>query len=269
MRSAEPLPAVIGATLLIVGENLVEFADQRAGERVLDVAAGSGNATLAAARRFARVTSTDTVAALLDEGRERARAEALPATFQLADAEALPFADASFELVLSTFGAMYALDHAAAAGEMRRVLAPGGRIALANWLPTGFVGRLLKLMGAHVPAPRGLPSPARWGTRAYLGTIFGVAPAQIRCRRRCFNFRYRSAAHWVQVFRDFHGPMHKAFAALDAPGQRALERDITALLEAANTAGATSLVVPAEYLEAVITPTAALEPSPTPTPHPD
>jgi ubiquinone/menaquinone biosynthesis C-methylase UbiE len=259
--------AVIGKTFQIVGEDLAEFADLRAGERVLDVAAGCGNATLAAARRFARVTSTDLVAALLDRGRERARAEALPADFQVAAVEALPFVDASFDVVLSTFGAMYATDAAAATCEMRRVLKPGGRIALASWTPKGFVGRLFKLMSAHLPAPRGLAWPARWGSPGGLAAIFDVAPAEMHFRRRHFHFRYRSAAHWVQVFRDFHGPTHKVFAALDAPRQMALERDITALLEACNTAGTGSLVVPAEYLEAVITPSAPLETPHTSHPH--
>ncbi|HEY6086378.1 MAG TPA: methyltransferase domain-containing protein [Burkholderiaceae bacterium] len=245
--------AVIGTTFQIVGENLVEAADVRAGEKVLDVAAGSGNATLAAARRFAHVTSTDHVPSLLDKGRERAHAEGLPAVFRVADAEALPFADASFDVVLSTFGVMYALDQAQAARELKRVLKPGGRIGLANWTPRGFVGRLFKVIGAHVPPTHGLASPALWGTAARLAAIFGVTAAQIRSRRRPFNFRYRSAAHWVQVFRDFHGPTHTAFAALDANGQLALERDLTALLENANTAGARSLVVPGAYLEAVIT----------------
>jgi ubiquinone/menaquinone biosynthesis C-methylase UbiE len=251
--------AVIGATLQIVGENLVEAANVKAGEKVLDVAAGSGNATLAAARRFAHVTSTDHVPSLLDRGLDRARAEALPVTFRVAEAEALPFDDASFDVVLSTFGVMHAIDSAQAASEIKRVLRPGGRIALANWTPAGFVGRIFKLIDAHVPPTAGLASPARWGSAAHLAAIFGVAPAQIRCRRRLFNFRYRCAAHWVQVFRDYHGPMHKAFAALDANGQQALERDITALLEESNTAGAQSLVVPAAYLEVLITPNAAAQ----------
>ena len=245
--------AVIGTTLQIVGEQLAEAADVRAGEHVLDVAAGNGNATLAAARRFAHVTSTDYVPALLDKGRERAKAEALPVSFQVADAEALPFGDASFDVVLSTFGVMFAPDQARAAREMLRVVKPGGRIGLANWTPEGFIGRLFKLIGAFVPPPAGLQSPALWGTAPHLAALFELVPAQIRCERRHFNFRYRSAAHWVQVFRDFYGPTHKAFAALDAPGQQALERDITTLLEQVNSAGAASLVVPAEYLEVVVT----------------
>ena len=245
--------AVIGTTLQIVGESLAEAADIRAGERVLDVAAGNGNATLAAARRFAHVTSTDYVSTLLDKGRERARAEALPVTFQVADAEALPFADASFDAALSTFGVMFAPDHPRAARELLRVVKSGGRIGLASWTPEGFIGRLFKVIGAHVPPPAGLKSPALWGTLAHLAELFDVSPAQIRCERRVFNFRYRSPAHWVQVFRDFYGPTHKAFAALDARGQQALESDIATLLEAMNVAGPGSLVVPGEYLEVVIT----------------
>jgi SAM-dependent methyltransferase len=245
--------AVIGTTLQIVGEQLAEAVDVRAGERVLDVAAGNGNATLAAARRFADVTSTDYVQALLDKGLARALAEGLQVRFQRADAEALPFADGSFDVVLSTFGAMFTPDQARAAREMLRVLRDGGRIGLANWTPDGFIGRLFKVIGAHVPPPAGVKSPALWGTEPHLVELFGPQAVQMRCERRHFVFRYRNAAHWVQVFRDFYGPTHKAFAALQGPAQEALERDITALLEQMNTAGAASLVVPAEYLEVVIT----------------
>ncbi len=245
--------AVVGTTLQIVGEQLAEAAEIWADERVLDVAAGNGNATLAAARRFAHVTSTDYVPALLEKGRERARAEVLPVNFQVADVEALPFADSRYDVVLSTFGVMFAPDHAKAASEMLRVLRPGGRIGLANWTPEGFIGRLFKVIGRHVPPPAGLQSPALWGTEAHLKALFGAKAASLDIQRRIFNFRYRSAAHWVQVFRDFYGPTHKAFAALDAVGQQALELHITALLEELNTAGPASLVVPAEYLEVVIT----------------
>lgn len=244
--------AVIESGSAIVAEQLVETADLRAGERVLDLCGGSGNAALAAARRYARVTCIDQVPSLLDRGRERARAESLPVAFETADAEALPYADASFDLVLSTFGAMYVLDADAAAREMRRVLAPGGRIALASWTRRGLVGRLLALLDAHAPQPEPRAAATRWGARAYLAARFGVQPQRIRCERRCFRFRYRSSAHWVQVFRDFHGPTHKAFGTLDAAGQHALEREIAALLDAANTAGPGSLTVAAEYLEAVI-----------------
>jgi len=245
--------AVIGTTLQIVGESLAEAVDVRAGERVLDVAAGNGNATLAAARRFAEVTSTDYVPALLDKGRERARAEGLPVQFQVADAEELPFGNGRFDVVLSTFGAMFTPDHGRAAREMLRVLRDGGRIGMANWTPEGFIGRLFKVIGAHLPPPAGLRSPALWGTEPHLVALFGAQAGDIRCERRHFNFRYRSAAHWVQVFRDFYGPTHKAFAALAGAAGEALERDITTLLEQMNTAGDGSLVVPGEYLEVVIT----------------
>jgi SAM-dependent methyltransferase len=245
--------AAIGTTLQIVGETLAEAADVRAGEVVLDVAAGNGNASLAAARRHAVVTSTDYVQSLLDKGRARAQAEALPVQFRLADVEALPFDDASFDLVLSTFGVMFTPDHRRAASEMLRVLRPGGRIAMANWTPVGFVGRLFKVIGAHVSPPTGVQPPALWGTEPHIVDLFGPRAAQIRCERRHFNFRYRSAAHWVQVFRDLYGPTHKAFNALDAVGAASLERAITTLLDELNTAGPNSLVVPSEYLEIVIT----------------
>ena len=245
--------AVVGTTLQIVGETLAEACDVRAGERVLDVAAGNGNATLAAARRFAQVTSTDYVPSLLDKGRERAIAEGLEVSFQVADVEALPFADASFDVVLSTYGAMFAPDQARTAAEMLRVTRPGGRIGMANWTPAGFIGRLFKVIGAHLPPPAGLKSPALWGTEARLAELFGPAASQIRAERRHFNFRYRSAAHFVQVFRDFYGPTHKAFAALPGERGQALERDIVALLGELNVAGAHSLVVLGEYLEVVVT----------------
>jgi ubiquinone/menaquinone biosynthesis C-methylase UbiE len=245
--------AVIGVTLQIVGESLAEALDIRAGERVIDVAAGNGNATLAAARRFAEVMSTDYVPALLDKGRARAAADGLQVNFQVADAEDLPFADGCFDVAISTFGTMFTPDHMRPAREMLRVVRNGGRIGLANWTPDGFIGQLFKVIGAYIPAPAGLKSPALWGTEPHIVELFGAQSADIRTVRKHFNFRYRSAAHWLQVFRDFYGPTHKAFAALDPTGQNALEKDITALLNRCNTAGPASLVVPAEYLEVVIT----------------
>ena len=245
--------AVVGTTLQIVGESLAEAADVRAGEHVLDVAAGNGNATLAAARRFARVTSTDYVPALLDKGRERARAEGLAVQFQEADVEALPFSDGSFDVVLSTFGAMFAPDQERTAHELMRVLRPGGRLAMANWTPNGFIGRLFKTIGVHVPPPAGIKPPPLWGTEARLAELFGTQAKQLRCESRVFNFRYLSAAHWVNVFREVYGPTHKAFATLEPADAAALEREILALLEAMNVAGPGSLVVPSEYLEIVVT----------------
>jgi SAM-dependent methyltransferase len=245
--------AVIGVTLQIVGELLAEAADVRANERVIDIAAGNGNATLAAARRFAKVTSTDYVPALLEKGRMRAAADGLPVEFREADAEALPFPDASFDVALSTFGVMFTPDHARSASEMLRVVRGGGRIGMANWTPEGFIGQLFKTIGKHVPPPPGLKSPALWGTEDYLRQLFGGEAAHIHAERKIFNFRYVSAAHWLQVFRDFYGPVNKAFAALDTNAGQALEQDLTALLGRFNTAGPASLVVPGEYLEVVIT----------------
>ncbi len=245
--------AAVGTTLQIVGESLAEAVDLRADERVLDVAAGNGNATLAAARRFAQVTSTDYVPALLERGRSRAEAEHLPVQFEVADVEALPFKAGSFDAVLSTFGVMFAPDHERAASEMARVVRKGGRIGLANWTPASFIGRLFKVIGAHVAPPAGVRSPALWGSEAHLVALFGPRAQGIQVQHKHFNFRYRSAAHFVQVFRDYYGPTHKAFAALDATGQAALERDIAALLNEFDVGCGRGLVVPSEYAEIVIT----------------
>jgi ubiquinone/menaquinone biosynthesis C-methylase UbiE len=244
--------AVIGSTLQIVGERLCEAIDLRSGERVLDVAAGNGNATLAAARRFARVTSTDYVPALLERGRRRAEADGLEVTFEVADAEALPYPAASFDVVLSTFGVMFAPEHTQSASELMRVCKPGGRIGLASWTPEGFLGDLFRLVARHVPPIPGVSSPLLWGTDAHIRDLFSDAAA-IKHTVRYFAFRYRSAEHWVDVFRTFYGPVHKAFAALDAAGQAALEADLLAMLRRADRGGTNGLVVPAEYLETIIT----------------
>lgn len=245
--------AIIGTTLQIVGESLAEAVDLRAGEHVLDVAAGNGNATLAAARRFGRVISTDYVPHLLEKGALRARAEGLDIEFQTADAEALPFEDSSFDVALSTFGCMFTPDHDKAAHELLRVVRPDGRIGMANWTPEGFIGRLFLLIAGYVPPPAGLPSPMLWGTEPRIVELFGPQATDIRCVRREFVFRYRSAAHWIEVFRTFYGPTHKAYAALDPAHQARLTEDITALLESLNVGGSHSLVIPGEYLEVVIT----------------
>lgn len=245
--------AVIGSTLQIVGESLAEAADVRAGERVLDVAAGNGNASLAAARRFAQVTSVDYVPQLLEKAERRAQAEGFDIRFQVEDAEALPFADHSFDVAISTFGAMFAPDHVQVARELARVVRRGGRVAMANWTPEGFIGRLFRIIGGHVPPPAGVSSPALWGTEPRIVELFGASAADIRCTRRHFNFRYRSAAHWLDVFRRLYGPVFKAFGALDATGQTRLGAEITALLDELNVGGRDSLVVPSEYLEVVVT----------------
>ena len=245
--------AVIGTTLQIVGEQLAEACDLRWDERVLDVAAGNGNATLAAARRGCKVVSTDYVESLLERGAERAHAERLEVEFQAADAEALPFADASFDAVLSTFGVMFAPDHARSAAEMARVCRSGGRIGMANWTPGGFIGQLFKVLGRHLPPPAGAQPPPLWGSEAHLRSLFGAKAAKIDVTPRIFNFRYRSAAHFIDVFRTWYGPVHKAFAALGAEKGAALERDLAELLNGLNRAGKASLVVPSEYLEIVVT----------------
>lgn len=244
--------AIIGTTLQIVGENLIEAVDLRAGERVLDVAAGNGNATLAAARRFAQVTSTDYVPELLERGAERARANGLDIRFQVADAESLPFADGSFDVALSTFGVMFSPQQARAAQELVRVVHSGGRIGLANWTPEGFIGDLFRLIAAYAPPPAGLQSPMLWGAEPRIVELFGPESADIRCERRIYNFRYQSPAHWIEVFRNYYGPTYKLYATLEPERQAALTRDITALLERLNVGGADSLVIPGEYLEVVI-----------------
>jgi ubiquinone/menaquinone biosynthesis C-methylase UbiE len=245
--------AVIGTTLAIMGELLCEAVDVQAGERVLDVAAGNGNATVAAARRWASVTSTDYVPALLERGRAKAEAERLPAAFQYADAEDLPFADASFDVVLSVVGVMFTANQEQAAAELLRVCRAGGRIGLANWTPEGFIGQVFRTIGKHVPPPAGVKSPALWGTEARLRELFGDGIAQLTTTKRHFVFRYRSAEHMLDVFRTYYGPMLKAFAALDEAGQQALARDLTELMERFNQAGPNALAIPSEYLEIVIT----------------
>jgi ubiquinone/menaquinone biosynthesis C-methylase UbiE len=243
--------AVVGTTLQIVGENLCEAVDLRSNQRVLDVAAGNGNATLAAARRFAEVVSTDFVGALLERARLRAHADGLTVKFEEADAEALPFADDSFDVVLSTFGVMFTPNQELAASELLRVVRPGGKIGLANWTPDGFIGRLFKAIGKYVPATPGVRSPILWGDKAHLDTLFG-AKANVVAISRNFMFRYKSAQHWLEFFRTYYGPVLKAFAAIDPEQRKALETDIYALLRQFNTTHDGSLVVPGEYLEVVI-----------------
>ncbi|MBC7601447.1 MAG: class I SAM-dependent methyltransferase [Ramlibacter sp.] len=245
--------AVIGTTLQIVGESLAEACDLKTDERVLDVAAGNGNATLAAARRGCLVTSTDYVGSLLDRGAERARAERLEVAFQTADAEALPFANDSFDVAVSTFGVMFTPDHAKAAAELARVVRPGGRIGLANWTPDSLIGRMFKVLGRYVPPPAGLQPPSLWGTEAHLQSLFGDASAGMKVTQRDFAFRYRSAAHFIEVFRAWYGPVSKAFAAQTPEKAEALHGELAELLNSLNRAGPSSLVVPSAYLEVVVT----------------
>jgi SAM-dependent methyltransferase len=245
--------AVVGTTLQIVGEQLCEALDLRSGQKVLDVAAGNGNATLAAARRWCDVVSTDYVPSLLARGQSRAAAEGLSVKFEEADAEALSFADASFDAVVSTFGVMFTPDQDKAASELLRVCKHGGKIGLANWTPEGFIGQLFKTLGKYLPPPAGAKSPALWGTDARIKEMFGPAAASINTERRHFVFRYRSPEHFLDVFKSYYGPMLKAFAALDATNQQGLRNDLLALIGRMNRAEDGTLVVPSEYLEILIT----------------
>ncbi|TWT06145.1 class I SAM-dependent methyltransferase [Reyranella sp. CPCC 100927] len=245
--------AIVGTTLQIVGEALCEALDVRAGQTVLDVAAGNGNVSLAAARRGCDVIATDYVPALLDRARERAQAERLNIQFREADAEALPFPTGSFDAVVSTFGVMFTADHDRAAAELVRVCKPGGKIGMANWTPEGFIGQLFKTIGKHLPPPPGAKSPALWGTPARLAEMFEPQAASIKAERRHFVFRYRSPEQWLDVFRNYYGPVLKTFAALQPPAQAALQQDLLSLVGQFNRSGDATMVVPGEYLEVVVT----------------
>ncbi|SDR39323.1 Methyltransferase domain-containing protein [Paraburkholderia fungorum] len=244
--------AVVGTTLQIVGEHLCEALDLRAGSRVLDVAAGNGNATLAAARRWCDVVSTDYVASLLESGRARASAEGLPVVFEEADAEALPYADGSFDVVMSTFGVMFTPDQERAAAELARVCKPGGRIGLANWTPESFIGQVFKTIAKYIPPAAGVVSPALWGTKARLETLFQGNASKIVTTSRYFTFRYRSPAHFMEIFRAYYGPVNKAFAALDENQQASLFAELMTLISSRNRSGDATLVLPSDYLEVVV-----------------
>lgn len=245
--------AVVGTTLQIVGETLAEALDLRPGQKVLDVAAGNGNFTLAAARRWAEVTSSDYVDSLLKRGAERAAAERLDVTYKVADAEDLPFAEATFDAVASTFGVMFTPHQEKAASEMLRVCRSGGKIGLANWTPDGFIGGVFKVIGGYMPPPSGVKSPALWGTRPRLEELFSVGASGIQVNARSFAFRYRSPQHWLEVFQNFYGPLHKTFAALDSVAQAALSQDLLDLVGRFNVATDGTMVAPADYAEVVIT----------------
>jgi len=245
--------AVIGTTLQIVGEELCEALDVHSGQKVLDVAAGNGNVSLAAARRWCDVVATDYAPSLLERGRERAAAERLNIEFREADAEALPFQDGSFDVVVSTFGVMFTPDQDRAAAEMIRVCKPGGKIGLANWTPDGFIGQLFKTIGKHVPPAPGTKSPALWGTRARIAELFEPRTTSVEFSARNFVFRYRTPAHWLEVFRTYYGPVLKTFASLEPAAQATLQRDLMDLIDRFNRAKDGSMVVPSEYLEIVIT----------------
>lgn len=242
--------AVVGTTLQIVGEQLCESLNLKPGAKVLDVAAGNGNATLAAARRFTLVTSTDYVAHLLDKGRARAEAEGLAVDFAVADAEDLPFSEKSFDYVLSTFGVMFSPNQEQAASELLRVTRVGGRIGLTNWTPEGFIGQVFKTLGKHVAPPQGVRSPALWGNSDHLDVLF--AGHSVEATKRAFNFRYLSAEHFIEVFRTYYGPVHKAFLSLEPAGQAALHQDLVNLMDSFNSARDGTLLIASTYAEVIV-----------------
>jgi SAM-dependent methyltransferase len=244
--------AIVGTTLQIVGEELCESLDVRAGQTVLDVAAGNGNATLAAARRWCDVMSTDYVPSLLERGKARATADGLSVQFKEADAEALPFPDASFDAVVSTFGVMFTPNQDRAASELVRVCKRGGKIGLANWTPGGFIGQVFKTLGGYLPPPAGAKSPALWGTKARLDEMFAASASDVKVTPKQFVFRYRSPQHFLDIFRTYYGPVLKAFAALDTTKQDGLQHDLLALIGTMNRSGDGTMVLPSEYLEVVV-----------------
>jgi ubiquinone/menaquinone biosynthesis C-methylase UbiE len=241
----------VGARIVLTAEELCDAADLRAGWRVLDVATGSGNAAIAAARLGCRAVGVDYVPALLQRGRIRAAAEGLDVKLVEGDAEALPFPDESFDAVTSVFGCMFAPDHARAAAELMRVCRPGGAIALASWTPDGFIGELFRTVAAHVPPPAGVASPMLWGTDEYLRELFGEAVSSLESTERTFTFRFVSPEEFVAFFRRWYGPTLRAFAALEGPAQAALEADLVALARRFDRIGDGATAIPATYLQTV------------------
>jgi ubiquinone/menaquinone biosynthesis C-methylase UbiE len=241
----------IGNSIVIVGERLCEAVDLRSVQKVLDVATGSGNAAISAARRFCEVTGMDLAPESIEHARRRAAAEGMDIAFEVGDAEDLSYPDASFDAVLSTFGVMFCPRQERAAGELLRVCRPGGKIGLANWTPDGFIGNMLRIVGKHVPPPPGIKPPPLWGTEERLRELLGEGVSSLDTTRRTYHFRYPSAGHFVGWFREYYGPTVRAFAALDPSGQEALAHDLEELLDNWNTSGDETLVVPADYLEVV------------------
>ena len=243
--------ARVGNTLVIMGELLCEAVDVHAGDKVLDVATGSGNTAISAARRFCDVTGIDYVPELIEDARKRAEVEGMEITFEVGDAEDLPYPDASFDVVLSTLGVMFAPNQEKVAEELLRVCPPGGKIGLANWTPDGFIGNMFRTLGKHVPPPPGIKPPPLWGTEERLRELLGEDIASLEVTRRSYMFRYPSAEHFVEYFRSYYGPTLKAFESLDPDGQEALAEDLMQLLEHWNTSGDATLIVPSDYLEVV------------------
>ncbi len=244
---------VIASIIVPISERLCDAVGLRAGQRVLDVATGSGNTAIAAARRMCEVTGVDYEPGLLERGRQRAAAEGVYVSFMEGDAEALPVADAAFDVVLSTVGVMFAPNQEQAAAEMLRACRGGGRIGMVNWTPEGWIGEMFRVVGRHVAPPAGLRPGTRWGADEGVRELFGSDITDVRMERRTVDFHFSSAQQFLDLFRDFYGPVLKAFAALDAIGQQALARDLIDAVERYNRSDDDTLVVPAEYLEVVAT----------------
>jgi SAM-dependent methyltransferase len=242
----------VAVTITLVGELLCESVDVGADEHVLDVACGSGNTALAAARRFAIVTGVDYVAALVTRARDRFAIEGLDGTFVEGDAEHLPFEDESFDVVLSTFGSMFAPNQERAAAELVRVCRPGGRIGMANWTPEGTIGELFRITGRHLPPPVGLRPPTEWGSEERVRELFSDAVSDLHTASREFVFRYRSPEHWLEYWRAYYGPTLKAFEALGDDSQ-AYAGELLDMWRRRNRATDGTLAVPSEYLEVVAT----------------
>jgi ubiquinone/menaquinone biosynthesis C-methylase UbiE len=244
--------AVAGNALQMVSEELCESVNLCQDERVLDVAAGSFHASLAAARRWCEVTATDHASDLTSRGRERTEARAVGVQFVDADAEALPFADQSFSAVISAFGAMFALDQERAASEMIRVCRRGRRVGLANWTPEGFIGQLFATIATHAPGTTSGSSPFLWGTTDRLEELFGVY-GSVWAARKHVALRARSPMEWVDKLRASYAPVLKTFAALDAARQKSLRGSLLELVTRFNRAKDSTMLVDAEYLEVVVT----------------
>lgn len=242
----------VAARIQLIAERLADAADLDAGSRVLDVATGTGNAAIAAARGDCEVVGVDYVPELLERARLRADAERLEVDFREGDAEALPFGDDAFDAVLSSVGVMFAPDQERAAGELVRVCRPGGTIALASWTPDGFIGEMLRTVSRHVPPPAGMRTPVEWGTQARLEELFDGAAAELTAERRTFTFRYRSPEHFVDFFRSHYGPTLKAFDALDTRGREGLAGDLAALVRRFDGGGGSAVSIRSDYLEAVV-----------------